>query len=254
MSGDFKLEIDASAIAKEFGNIKEKVEKTINLAVGGLAASTHAKAMQLATEQLTVTSSIYKDALSFNKISSNIWVVSLDLKKAGWIEEQRKSGFMDELLKGKSARTSKSGKKYAIVPFKHNKNPTEQMPVAQSLANDIKDFLKSKKIPWKKLEFNEDGSPKMGLIHRFDILNEKPSEKAKFPALKGLSIYQRKGDDGKVKKEIMTFRVITEDHKAEGLWHHPGRKGVKIIDQCWTWASQSWDSEILPSILEKFKD
>lgn len=251
---DLKLEIDASVIAKEFGSMKDKVEKSINLAVGGLAAATHAKAMQLATEQLTVTASIYKDALSFEKIDSNIWVVSLDMKKAGWIEENRKSGFMDELLRGKSAKTSKAGKKYAIIPFKHNKNPQEQMPVAQALANDVKDFLRSKKIPYKKLEFNADGSPKMGLLHKFDILNDPPSAKAKNPALKGLSIYQRKGEDGKVRKEIMTFRIITEDHKAEGLWHHPGRKGVKIIDQCWQWASQEWDSSILPSVLEKFKD
>lgn len=250
---DFKFEVDAKAVASKFGELQKEVEHAVTKAVAALAASTHAKAMELATDKLGTTAKTYKDALSFEKIGKNIWVVGLDMEKAGWIEDGRKSGFMDELLRGKSAKTSAKGKKYAIIPFKHNKNPTEQSWNAIKLSDDIKDFLSAKKIPYKKLEFNNDGSPKLGLLHRFDLDSAKPSEKAKNPALKGLAIYQRMNDKGKVQKDIMTFRVITEDHKSQGLWHHPGKKGEFIIDQCYEWAMRSWDSEILPSVLEGFK-
>jgi hypothetical protein len=250
---DFKLEIDAKDIASKFGDLQKEVEATVHKAVAALAASTHAKATELATNKLKSRASIYKDALDFKKIDKNIWVVSLDMEKAGFIEENRKSGFMDELLRGKSAKTSSKGKKYAIIPFKHNKNPSEQTEKAQDLSRQIKDFLKKEKIYSRKLEFNPDGSPKLGLLHRFDLDSAKPSSKAKNPALKGVSIYQRMNEHGQVKKEIMTFRVITEDHKSEGLWNHPGSKGVFIIDECFNWASSTWDTEILPSILDSFK-
>lgn len=163
------------------------------------------------------------------------------------------SGFMEELLRGKSSKVSANGKRYAVIPFKHNKKPTDQTPKAQDLSNQIKGFLRKEKIPYQKLEFNADGSPKLGLLHKFDLDSAKPSAKAKDPALKGLAIYQRMNEKGKVVKDIMTFRVITEDHKAEGKWHHPGSKGVFIIDAAYDWALREWDSTILPSILEKYK-
>jgi len=250
---DFKIEIDAKKIASEFGDMQKEVESAVTKAVGALAAATHAKANELATEKLKSTASMYKDALSFEKIEKNIWVVALDMKKAGWIEDGRKSGFMEELLRGKSSKTNARGKKYAIIPFKHNKNPTDQTPKAQELAGQIKNFLKSEKINVRKLEFNPDGSPKLGLLHKFDLDSARPTEKSKYPALKGVSIYQRMDEKGKVKRDIMTFRVITEDHKGEGRWNHPGSKGVFIIDQCYEWAMREFDSAILPSVLEKFK-
>lgn len=250
---DFKIEVDAKKIASEFNEVAKEVEKDITKAVGALAASTHARALELATDKLKSTASMYKEALDFNKVGKNIWVVSLDMKKAGWLEDGRKSGFMEELLRGKSSKVSAKGKRYAVVPFKHNKNPTEQTPKAQNLANQIKTFLKQEKVPYKKLEFNSDGSPKLGLIHKFDLDSAKPSAKAKDPALKGVAIYQRMNEKGKVVKDIMTFRVITEDHKGEGRWYHPGSKGVFIIDECYNWALREFDSVILPSILDKYK-
>lgn len=250
---EWKIEVNASEIAAAFGSIKEQVESAVTKGVGVLAESTHARALELATQQLNTTRTTYTDALSIEKVKGNIWLVQLDMDKAGWIEEGVKPGFMEALLHGKSAKTNKDGGKYAIIPFKHNKPQSQQSPKAQEMLGQIKDFLKEKKIRTTKLEFNPDGSPKMGLLHKFNIDSARPSEKAKYPALSGLAIYQKKNDQGKVKKEIMTFRIITEKMKGEGRWFHPGGKAAHIIDEAYFWALGKWDNEILPSILEGFK-
>lgn len=251
---DFKLEVNVPEISKQFKEAQEEVEKAVRTAVGGLAASTHAKALQTARDRLKTSFEVYADALQYEQITQNIWVVSLDMQKAGWIEDGRKSGFMEELLNGKSAKTStKTGKKYAVIPFKHNKNPSQQTEKAQAITAQVKDFLEKRNVPYQKLEHNADGSPKLGLLHRFNIESAKPSEKAQHDALKGLAIYQRKHPEGHVSREIMTFRVITEDHKADGRWVHPGRQASHIIDDVYIWAVQTWDTEILPSVLKGFK-
>lgn len=253
---DFKIEVDAKTIASAFGELKNKVESAIKTAVGALASSTHAKAIELATEKLTVTRDAFVDALSFEQISEDMWVVSLDMKKAGWIEDGRKNGFMEELLRGKSAKTSKEGKRYAVIPFEHSKPPSKQTPSSQRFTQEIKKFLKQKEINYKKIEYNPDGSPKLGLLHSFKEGIGKelyPSYKAKHDVFKGLSIYQTKDKKtGKIKRDIMTFRVITEDHRSEGLWNHPGRVGAFIIDRSYEWALKELETVVMPQILESF--
>lgn len=250
---NFKIEVDAKKLAEEFGDLKDKVEKGITKGVQALAAATHAKAMEYANELLPTTSKNYKEALSFNQVTNNIWVVSLDMKKAGWQESGRKSGWMAELLTGKSSKINKDGKRYAIIPFEHSKKPSEQTIFAQNATSVIKTFLKSQNVPYKKIEYNVDGSPKLGKLHSFkDKLSVgKPSENAKHDMFSGLTIYQSiDKKTNKVRRDVMTFRVITEDMKKDGRWNHPGREGVNIIDRCFSWAEVEWHQTILPSIFD----
>ena len=254
--GDFRIEIDANSVASQFGEFKSEVETAIKTAVGALASSTHAKAIELATEKLNTTRDIYTDALSFQQLNENMWVVELDMDKAGWLEDGRKSGFMEELLTGKSSKMGKDGKRYAIIPFEHSKPASKQAPTAQRFTEEIRKFLKQKEINYKKIEYNDDGSPKLGLLHSFKEGIGKelfPSFPAKHDVFKGLSIYQTKDKKtGKIKRDVMTFRVITEDHKAEGLWNHPGRVGELIIDRSYDWALKEFDTIVMPQILESF--
>lgn len=253
---DFRIEVDAKSIASQFGEFKLEVETAVKSAIGALAASTHAKAIELATDKLSTTRETYTDALSFQQLNENMWVVELDMDKAGWIEDGRKAGFMEELLNGKSSKISKDGKRYAVIPFEHSKPPSKQAPSAQRFTQEIRKFLKEKEINYKKIEYNDDGSPKLGLLHSFKEGIGKelfPSFPAKHDVFKGLSIYQTKDKTtGKVKRDVMTFRVITEDHKAEGLWNHPGRQAAFIIDHSYDWALKEFDTVIMPQILESF--
>lgn len=164
------------------------------------------------------------------------------------------SGFMDELLRGKSAKVNKTtGKRYAVIPFEHSKNPSEQSAKAQQLTDMIKSELKERGLSYRKPEYNSDGSPKLGLIKRFNIESAKLKETHKDSPLKGVAIYQRINDSGKVQRDIMTFRVITEDHESKGKWVHPGRAGDFLMDKAFAWAENEWSTKILPEIINSYK-
>jgi len=260
---DLKFEINIDEVASQFGEIRNKVAKDLKNGVQSLATMTHAKTLELATTELNSVSKIYKDALEFQEIEEGVWVVSLN-SKAMWIEEGRKTGFMEELLtvespesKGK-IKTSKDGKKYRVIPFEHSKKPSEQTKKAKELTDQIRKVLKEKKIPYKKLELGQDGSPKLGLLHKFDINSARIKESHKDEPLKGIAIYQKKDEaTGKVSRDVMTFRVISEKHKDEGKWIYPDNakyaQGAKLMDKAFAWALIEWEQTVLPDIMSKYE-
>ncbi len=249
---DLKFDIDVQTISDEFGHLKEQVKEDLTKSAENLAAMTHAKTLELARDSLSSLSKMYTDNVEFSNPMPNLWVVTLK-EPAMWIEEGRKSGFMEELLNGKSAKTNAKGEKYAIIPFKHNVNPTEQSQSAKALANQIKDALKKEGINWRKIEKNEDGSPRLGRLHTVrnpSSARQKPEHKGALT--EGISVYQTKDKGGNVRRDVMTFRIITEKHRNEGLWIHPGRAGDKLMDKAFDWALEVWEREILPATTEKY--
>lgn len=251
---DLRFDIDIDSIAEGFGEMKKDLQKDLKKSVGALASMTHAKTLELANNDLKSLSKMYKDGVSFQQLEENLWVVSLD-EKVLWIEEGRKGGFMEELLNGKSGKVGKDGKRYAVIPFEHSKNPSEQSSQARELTNQIKTELKKREIPYRgKLEYNQDGSPKLGLLHRFSIDSARIKESHKDSPLKGVAIYQKMNDKtGKVQRDIMTFRIISEKHKDEGKWIHPGRVGSKLMEKAFEWAEREWEQKILPEVLGKYE-
>ena len=250
---DLKFDIDVEGIAQEFGDLKEDLKMDLQKSAESLASMTHAKLHELSRDNLSSLSKMYSDAISFSNPVPNLWVVSLDMEKAGFIEEGRKSGFMKELLNGKSAKTNAKGEKYAVIPFKHNKAPTEQSQKARQLANEIRDVLKKEGISWGKIEKNADGSPRVGRLHTIKnptTARQRPEHKSGLS--EGIAVYQTRDKAGNVSRDIMTFRVISEKHRGEGLWNHPGRAGDKLMDKALDWAMKTFDNEILPTIFEKY--
>ena len=246
---DLKLEVNINDIADQFKELKEEAEKALLQGVESLSAMTHAKTLELARDNLGSLSKKYMDNVEYQKLEEGLWVVTLK-EPAMWIEEGRKSGFMEELLNGKSSKVNSKGERYAVIPFQHNKNPTEQSVQARQLADQIKSALRKEGINWKKIEKGPDGTPRVGLLHKLNIDNPRLKEVHKNAATKGVAVYQRKGKDGNVRRDVMTFRIITEKHRNEGLWIHPGREGDKLLDKAFDWAVQTWENEILPTILQ----
>jgi len=250
---DLKFEFDINAITQSFGQIKKEVDKDLKKSVGSLADMTHAKTVELANRELKSLAKPYKDGLTFQQLEENLWVVSLD-EKLLWNEEGSKGGFMEELLNGKSSKTNAKGERYAVIPFEHSKNPSEQSSKAQELTTQIRTELKKRDIPYRgKIEHHADGSPKLGLLHKFDIDSARLKENHKDGPLKGVAIYQKMNEKtGKVQRDVMTFRVITEKSREEGKWIHPGRVGDKLMDKAFTWAMNEWEQKILPEVLAKY--
>lgn len=248
-----KFDINTDKIVEEFSKDSEKLKKAIEDAAGNLAAATHAKAVELASNKLS--EGMYKkftDNLSYSKIEDGVWVVTLKAD-AVWLDDGIPPYSMyDTHLKSPKAKTSEKGYKYLTIPFNHSKSPSSQSAREKQLASQIKDEFKARGIPWKKIETNPDGSPRLGLLHKFNIASDKPSSKAKDPALKGVSVYQRE-IGGKTQRDVMTFRVISEKTKGDGRWQHPGKEGSHIFDDVYNWLVSTWDNEILPSLINNIK-
>ena len=206
---NLKFEVDSDQISKNFGDLADQVKQNIVKGVENLATMTHAKTLELARDELRSLSQMYMDNVEFDNPVPNLWVVTLR-EPAMWIESGSKSGFMEELLDGKSAKTNAKGEKYAVIPFKHNVNPSQQSEKAQLLANQIKEALKKEGINWKKIEKNPDGSPRVGRLHTLNVESSRLKPEHKKPATYGITVYQNPIGEGKVSRDIMTFRVISE--------------------------------------------
>jgi hypothetical protein len=249
---NLRLDINIDDITKDLKEFQDQLSIDVQKEAEGLAIMTNAKLHELATDKLKSLAKKYKDNIEFDNPEPNLWIVTLK-EPAMWIEEGRESGSMLPSLLKNNPHISSEGKKYKVIPFEHSKPPSEQTVKAQSLANTVKDELKKQGIGWKKIEYNSDGSPRTGLIHKINIPSEKPTDKSKFPALHGVSIYQSKQVGGGVRRDVLTFRVAHEDHEKEGKWFYPGRDGDHLMDEVFEWASKTWENDILPSVLGKYK-
>lgn len=257
---DLKLTIVSSDILKE---LTEKVKKSfhsdIQKAAKALAAGAYNKAEKLAEEKLSSSlANIYKSNLYIEPVSENITVIGIR-EEALWIEEGRKGGFMDELLK--NAKTSKEGYKYKVIPMKQK---TSMKGISSNegkeLVSELKNFFRKQGIRYSKtraLAMDSNGSPRIGKIHSFNIkdMRDKKSKSAQALSknLKGVTVSQNMNPKtGKVERNIMTFRVISEKSRSQGKWNHPGTAPARIMDETFEWVQQTWQNELLPALRNKY--
>lgn len=252
---DLHLNIDISSLASEFSEVAQELEQDLVSGVQGLASMTHAKVLELASDELKSLSQKYKENVDFTNPENNLWIVTLR-EPAMFIEEGMQPGFMRQLLNGRSSKTNNKGERYATIPFEHVKETesTSNKDIKPSEISDlIKKELRSRKIPFRKIETDRGGQPKLGLIRKLNIASGRPSANANYDTLHGLNIYQMKTKSGTIKKHFVTFRVIKESHEAEGKWFQPGKEGIKLLDKALEWAERYWESDLLPQILDQYR-
>ena len=268
MSKPLKFIVDAKALADVMNGFKAEAEAAIEDGIEKLSIQTHLKILELANSKLNQTRKIYTDALKYEEVSSGVWVVSLE-KEGMWIEDGKPAGSMLQDLLRKNAKISKyhpatkkkssngteiniparGGKRYKVIPFSHgdSKNNTDR---TQGLVDSLKADLRKRGVSMKKIEYNPDGSPKLGKLHSFNIDSPHPSAAASHPIFSGVTIYQSKGAKGKIKRDVMTFRVASEEHPEK--WIHPGREASNFFEEALKWANNEFDQFILPGIYDKF--
>ena len=269
---DLFFQIDKSHFEDVLDQFRKEMQKDINEAVGELAKITEMKILELAENGLHTTFDVYKANLTSNSPSAGVYVITLD-QKAMWIEEGLPPDFdlKDGLLK--NAKVSKAGYRYAVVPFKHNKESGQNTPKAQDLVDQVKSVLRQESIPFRKIEKNANGSPRLGNLHNIDIDSKKPTAKASTPALQSLRIYQneidengkiiKKGETGKVAKKdkngnnivvkgIYTFRTATDSPVGKDKFKHPGLEAKLFMDKAFDYAMEKFDRDILPELLKKW--
>lgn len=265
--------------------LEDAAKAAMNDAARELTRMTHAYIIKQAHEKLHTRTQTYIDAMSIHQENDDCWVINLDAK-ARWIEDgMPRHNMIEDLLKSDKAKTSADGGKYVVVPFQHNKGPTQLTPAQANLLDTVKGELNkinkgrekmgASAIPYGSLETGADGKPKTGLLHSFDI-TKAPIKMANgpgtgkgpvgqvmqgptgIPLLKGVKIYQREVEDKKtkeksVKRFIMTFRVASSKQLAEGgRWDHPGLPPVNLMEKGMQWAAETWDKEIADKVVATF--
>lgn len=246
-----KIKIDASAIAAQVKEFALEVEQEIKKGVANLATITHAKVVEMASTELHSTRKNFIDSLGFEEIADGVWVVSLD-ERAMFTEEGLDKGFDMKPGLLKRGKISKKGYKYRVVPFEHSKAPSQLTSSAQNIVSEIRSKLKKANVPFKTIEKNADGSPRLGKLHTFNWKSSIPG-KGNTPALKGVNIYQTITKTGNVRRDILTFRTVTGAPAQADKWKHPGLTGKKFLDRAADWAMKEWEDKVLPEIMGKWK-
>jgi hypothetical protein len=211
--------------------------------------------MEMAQGELKTSRKLYTDNLGFEEIAPGVWIVSLD-EKALWIEEgiEPNTDMKPGLLK--DAKTGANGNKYKVVPFKYDKPGSQNTPYTNNVIGVIKQNLKKQGVPFKKIEYNKDGSPKTGKLHEFNFGNPGGRMggpgKGNTPVMNGLSIYQSVTKSGNVRRDILTFRTVSSGPASAEKFIHPGFQGKKYMDAAADWAMKEWESKILPEVMKKW--
>lgn len=272
----FKFNVDTRYISELANRAEHELIPSIQRAVGDLSVQTHAHVLEKVQNSLHSSREIYVNALHYSMVDENTYRISLD-RAAWWIEDGIEPGtsMVDWLLRqaspnSKPPKTAKDGSQYRVIPFMHNKGPTSQTPTQNLLKETVRGELRRRGIPYGNLELDPTGKPKTGKLHSFDIMNKplktqhgvgqgwgdigKPRVGATgIPFLQGVTIYQRaykdaQGND-KVRKDIMTFRVVSSKHKAQNRWVHPGFEPKEFLKEGYEWAQKEWEDKYVPQIL-----
>lgn len=248
-----KINIDVSGIAAQMKEFAMEVEQDLQRAVADLAAMTNAKVAELAAAELKTSLKTLQENLGYEEISPGIWVVWID-EAALFIEDgvEASTDMKPGLLKG-ATKISKDGHRYRSIPFDHSKAPSQMSAGAQQMVTQIKQFLRRENVPFKKIEKDANGSPRVGKLHKFDIESDPPTSRASHPGLQGLSIYQSKDSSGNVRRDILTFRTVSDGPASKGKWIHPGVQPKNFLDRASEWAIKEWEDKILPEVLGKWK-
>jgi hypothetical protein len=252
--------------------LRTRTEPLLKEAAARLAAQTHAHIVERVQSQLHSTRGMYLKHLHLDQVDETTSLIWLDPRVVFLEDGLKPHEMIDELLKSQKTKTAKDGSKYLAIPLKQNKLPQETPQAHSSLQATVKSQMKRLKIPYGKIERHDDGSPKLGLLHSFDIMNSPPKTgegpgqgwgpigsvrqgPTGVPFLQGVRVYQRMDKDeagnDTVKRDIMTFRMVSSKMKGSGRWYHPGIPAKKFFDEAYSWALEEWEKTIKPELLSE---
>ncbi len=263
--------------------MREELEAAAKEAQASLAAQVHAKAVELASERLHSRRQMYVDALTLDE-SDGVAVLSLDAT-AGWIDDgMEPHSMLDALLSSPKAKLAADGSRYLVVPFEHGpgKGATNTPASQLDIVSAVKSEMKARQIPWSKIEKDDQGRPKLGRLHKFDIdhkpvktgvgagqgwgpvgdVKQGPNERQAvgggpggggIPFLKGVAVYQHAVEGNKTQRSVMTFRIASSKHD-DVRWKHPGLEPTNIFEDTYKWALETVENDIVPALIKRLQE
>ncbi len=270
------VNFDISQYIKEHEDLIEQLESKTIEAVERVAMQAHLHIVEQAAIKLKGSSqqNAFTSSIEFKQESDGMWSINVPQKML-WIEDGLPPNFdmLPGFLASPKAKSGASGK-YLVIPFKHNNAPTQQSGLQAFLTASVKKEMSKRNIPYKAIEKNPDGSPKTGLLHKFNAPtpnhmhepkkghqgpsghplsihakppgNEGPSGR---PYLFGVRVYQKQSEE-ETKKDVMTFRTASQKQQGQ-KWIHPGQEPMSFLDEAHQWAQKEWEDKILPEMLKE---
>jgi hypothetical protein len=262
-------------------SMPDVAKRIIDTEIERLARMMHAKVAELATSRLASRRNFFLSQVSFVEdgvSGSGFKQYKIVLsEEALWVEKgiAPNTNMIDWLLNRKSGgpvRFAKDGSRYRIIPFKQNKLPQNTPNSQMELRKTVQNEFRRLGLPgFGTLETGAGGAPIIGKVRRLNIL-DKPLKTAEgpgqgkgrigqvrqgptgIPFLQGLTVYQRPDASGSVKKDVMTFRIVSEKHKSQpGRWVHPGLAPTNIFKDTAEWGQESLKDEIMPAVIRQLQ-
>ncbi len=271
---EYRISANLEEIAAKLGSTRNQIDSLLKSSVERLSISTHAYVVEYAERNLHgfMREEFFGEKgrnVRWTEVSDGFWVVEID-ESVAWIEEGRDPTFMgDWLLKGDKVKTAKDGSKYRVIPFSHSRG---NKIYNENFITEIKEAAKTAGINLNTVDKGSDGNPKLGMIGKLQFspgvtMGNRDTDRffsksrgegvAKALGLKPYSgkhyldnaiVTQRQV--GKfVKKEVVTFRVISSKHKGEGRWMYPAVPALNSIPAAFDYASKEWE-KIMRSLEE----
>lgn len=271
-----RLNLDISALLSIQKGLEPAIRDSLNKAGAKLAQATHSHIIEQAQAKLHTRRQMFIEHLTvfpLEQSGQGVWIVNLD-KKYRWIDDgMDEHEMLEDLLKSPKAKTSKDGSRYITIPFDHSpgKGKTGTTPAGKTLIDTIRGELKTRGIPFGKIEKGPDGKPLLGNLHNIDI-TKAPVKTAEgpgqgwgavgdvrqgptgIPFLQGIRISQKNVKDPKtgkesVKRSITTFRVASSKQAGKGMWKHPGLEPKHMLEEGAIWAAQQWERIVGPEMV-----
>jgi hypothetical protein len=287
MPKPYNIFINADAVAKKIGDHYDNIRNELRTAVQNLSIQTHAKIIEMANEDLKgwqLQNFLGENGsnIRWRQASDNIWAVEIDEKVMFYDRGRPIVSMATESWLLKNGKKAKDGSVYRAIPFK--KDLSAKGISAHGVSGTLNIMAKNaiqaarteqgQKISLRTIERNRDGSPRVGILHKIPVaqpfnqrqapnLFSRPrsAEDAKKTGLKehegifklqGLVIAQRMVG-AKVKREAMTFRVVSSKHKNENRWMYPEIKAHRFLERAFQWAiNEAWPQQ-LRELTERLK-
>lgn len=269
----YRFSINVDEVARQVGKDVVAIRERVTGEVQRLSISTHAFVVAKANAELDgyirkIFLGKNNENVRWEQVADRIWAVTID-ESVAWIEEGKPSVFMRWLLDNNpKAKTAKDGSRYARIPLTHARlagsSANRQNNPKAAYESMVKNAMKASGIALKKIERNEDGSPKLGILHRLDV--QPPGSQSQFPGmfsmprpadvakkvglpphggifhLKGAVVTQRMDSKNKPIREVITFRTISSKHEAEGnRWMSKAIQPFGALEAATKYAREEWE-------------
>jgi hypothetical protein len=248
----YSIEATLKELGKEIKDMTDQMQKEALAEVPILAAAVHSLIREKA-QKLRSTRPLYMKALNVKELintpTNSVWAVTLD-QSADFIETGRPAyNAIESILNGgKPAKVSKDGHRYKIIPFEHSGGASTKSLAQNKLADMVKMQLKAKGLD--KIITTGKGKNKQPLfgkvVKNLDLNG--PLSNMGNNILAGVNIYQKSiknkaGEHVKTKRDVMTFRVIS-DSQSSPRWDMPARKGLNAFDEVAAKLDALWENHI----------